>query len=262
MEGQEAPTEELAVTPADLEAIEKATMYADFSDLSQEQRMFYIRNLCDDMKLDIRRSPFQWIVLQNKLVPYAKKACTDQLRDVHDVSIQITDQKIVSGIYTVQVRAQKPSGRTDEDIGTALVEGVVGDSLGNAMKRAVTQAKRRVTLSICGLGMLDESEIAQIPDEAKREAPPGPKRVVPPPVRATLPSPPPVITGVDPAAGKEVVQTSVASPEQLPQPKPVQQAQPVPMAGSVPLGNVKPAKLPPAAAPIRVPTSGIPKAKE
>jgi hypothetical protein len=29
--------------------------------------------------------------------------------------------------------------------------------------KAVTKAKRRVTLSICGLGMLDESEVASIP---------------------------------------------------------------------------------------------------
>ena len=259
-------TDELAVQPADAAAIEKAIMYADFSGLTEEQRLYYVQNLCLDMKLDIRRSPFQWIVLNNKLVPYAKKACTDQLRHTQNVSIQIVEQKIINGTYIVQVRASTPDGRTDEDIGAALVEGTIGDAMGNAMKRAVTQAKRRVTLSICSVGMLDETEIAQIPDGAKREAP-GPKRVVPPPLRATLPSPPEVLPPVmmadipeddttrypDPIAARD------AHPE--PQPKPVQQAQPVPLAGAIPMGKVKPAKLPPAQAPIRV-TSGIPKAKE
>jgi hypothetical protein len=37
--------------------------------------------------------------------------------------------------------------------------------LGNAMLKATTKAKRRVTLSMCGLGMLDEDEVASIPDD-------------------------------------------------------------------------------------------------
>ena len=33
----------------------------------------------------------------------------------------------------------------------------------NAKLKAITKAKRRVTLSICGLGFLDETEIETIP---------------------------------------------------------------------------------------------------
>ena len=36
--------------------------------------------------------------------------------------------------------------------------------------KAVTKAKRRVTLSICGLGFMDESEVADVP-EATTEQP-------------------------------------------------------------------------------------------
>jgi hypothetical protein len=36
-------------------------------------------------------------------------------------------------------------------------------NFGNALMKAVTKAKRRVTLSICGLGMLDETEVETIP---------------------------------------------------------------------------------------------------
>ncbi len=32
------------------------------------------------------------------------------------------------------------------------------------MMRAITKAKRRATLSICGLGLLDESELDGIPE--------------------------------------------------------------------------------------------------
>jgi hypothetical protein len=34
----------------------------------------------------------------------------------------------------------------------------------NAIMKAVTKAKRRVTLSICGLGFLDETEVETIPE--------------------------------------------------------------------------------------------------
>jgi hypothetical protein len=43
------------------------------------------------------------------------------------------------------------------------VGGLKGESKANAMMKAETKAKRRVTLSICGLGMLDETEVETIP---------------------------------------------------------------------------------------------------
>jgi hypothetical protein len=257
----------LATTPEDLEAIEKAVMYADFSDLSQDQRLFYMKNLCADLKLDIRRSPFQWIVLGNKLVPYAKKACTDQLRDIHKVSVQIIEQKIINGVYTVQVRATKPDGRSDEDVGASAADGLVGDALGNSIKRAVTQAKRRVTLSICGLGMLDETEVAQIPG-AKAPVESGPKRVIPPPIKATLPTmPKPIEAEAYKELQRKAVEAANAATEILDAASDDVQtisppdAVPVATASTVPLGTVKPAKLPPSAPPMRV-RAGIPKAKE
>jgi hypothetical protein len=39
----------------------------------------------------------------------------------------------------------------------------------NTILKAVTKAKRRVTLSICGLGFLDETEVEDIPAAAKRD---------------------------------------------------------------------------------------------
>jgi len=43
------------------------------------------------------------------------------------------------------------------------IENLKGEARSNAMMKAETKAKRRVTLSICGLGMLDESETDSIP---------------------------------------------------------------------------------------------------
>jgi hypothetical protein len=41
------------------------------------------------------------------------------------------------------------------------VKGLIGEALANAYMKSETKAKRRVTLSIMGLGLLDESEISE-----------------------------------------------------------------------------------------------------
>jgi hypothetical protein len=49
-------------------------------------------------------------------------------------------------------------------MGTVPIRGLTGDNLANAMLKALTKAKRRLTLSLCGLGMLDELEVETIPN--------------------------------------------------------------------------------------------------
>jgi hypothetical protein len=56
-----------------------------------------------------------------------------------------------------------PDGRTDESLGAVSLVGLEGEALANSLMKAETKAKRRVALSICGLGMLDETEVEAIP---------------------------------------------------------------------------------------------------
>jgi hypothetical protein len=46
------------------------------------------------------------------------------------------------------------------------IAGLRGEALGNAMMKCLTKGKRRVTMSICGLGILEESETDTIPHAA------------------------------------------------------------------------------------------------
>lgn len=55
-----------------------------------------------------------------------------------------------------------PHGRQDESIGAVPIAALKGEALANAMMKCETKAKRRVTLSICGLGMLDETEVESV----------------------------------------------------------------------------------------------------
>ncbi|MCL2451133.1 MAG: hypothetical protein FWD17_19475, partial [Polyangiaceae bacterium] len=108
--------------------------------------------------------PFAYIVLNDKLTLYARKDATDQLRSRNQISVEVVSKETTDDLFVVVARARTPDGRVDEDMGAVDVKGLTGEKRGNALMKAMTKAKRRVTLSICGLGMADESDVETIPD--------------------------------------------------------------------------------------------------
>jgi hypothetical protein len=156
--------ERTAVAPVSAaSAIEQILVKGDLKALSPEQRNTYYLRLCEMAGLNPLTQPFEYLSLSGKLVLYAKKACTDQLRAIHKISVVDMDQEEVEGIFSVTVKVQNGEGRTDMDIGSVTIAGKKGDDRANAIMKASTKAKRRATLSICGLGLLDETEIETIP---------------------------------------------------------------------------------------------------
>ena len=105
-----------------------------------------------------------------KEILYAKKDATEQLRFIHGISIDPKGftREVIEGVYVVTAPASMPNGRTDVSTGAVPIDGLKGEDRANAMMKSETKAKRRVTLSICGLGMLDETEVETI----RQEAPP------------------------------------------------------------------------------------------
>lgn len=160
------------------EKAEAAIIEGDLSVLTPGERVVYYNRVCDALGLLGTTKPFGFIVLNKKLTLYAMKGCTDQLRKIHGVSLAINSIAIEDGICVVSVSATDTTGRSDTDIGAVVCGHLKGEDLANAKMRAVTKAKRRVTLSLCGLGFLDESEVASIPearvvrDNAPPELPP------------------------------------------------------------------------------------------
>ncbi|EAJ2490527.1 hypothetical protein C2669_06420 [Campylobacter coli] len=144
---------------------ELALVKGDLSKLSDVERASYVKNLCESLGLNMLTKPFEYIVLNGKLTLYANKSATDQLRQIRKVSITKTEVAQVGDIYMVTAYAATPDGRTDCDTGALNIKNLDGDNLANAIMKAITKAKRRVTLSICGLGMLDESELETIKEK-------------------------------------------------------------------------------------------------
>lgn len=145
-------------------AIELALMQGDLSKLSSNEKLSYFKNVCESLGLNPLTKPFEFITLNGKLVLYARKDATDQLRKIHSVSITITDRQKIDDVYIVTAKGRDKNGREDESTGAVNVAGLKGEALANAFMKSESKAKRRVTLSLCGLGILDESEVADIPE--------------------------------------------------------------------------------------------------
>ncbi len=145
------------------EILAKTVIDGDLSLLSPRERVLYYKAVCQSLGLNPLSKPLELIKLNGKLTLYARKDCTDQLRKLHKISIDPPQTQVVNDAFVVTVTARSKDGRTDTEIGAVSIKGLTGDSLCNAMMKAVTKGKRRVTLSICGLGMLDETEVDSVP---------------------------------------------------------------------------------------------------
>ena len=143
--------------------IESVVIGGDLSRLTAEQRVEYYKRVCESMNLNPYTRPFDYITLNGKLTLYARKDAADQLRKIHGVSIDDVEINEVGDSYFVKVKGHDNTGRADVEIGVVSKKDMQGN-IANVQMKAVTKAKRRLTLSICGLGWLDETEVETIPN--------------------------------------------------------------------------------------------------
>jgi len=143
--------------------IERVLIGGDLARLTPDQRVVYYNRVCESIGLNPMTRPFDYLSLNNKLVLYARKDCADQLRALKGVSIPKLEREEVEGLYIVTAHAVLPNGRQDADTGAVNIATLKGEARANAIMKATTKAKRRVTLSICGLGFLDDTEVETIP---------------------------------------------------------------------------------------------------
>lgn len=161
--------------------LEKVILGNDLSSLSPIEKVQYVKSICSTLGLNPVTKPIQLMKFQGKEIPYFTKDATEQLRKLNRVSINRLESKIEEGIYIVTAYARISEFkdintgssispyREDSSTGVVVTANLKGDALANAMMKAETKAKRRVTLSICGLGFIDECEVESIPGAIKTE---------------------------------------------------------------------------------------------
>lgn len=149
---------------------DQVLVQGDLSSLTEDQRAAYYLKVCDSLGLNPHTQPFEYLKLNGQLKLYATKACSDQLRKINGVSLEILTRELLDEVYTVTARAEDAAGRRDESSGVVSLKGMQGEPRANAIMKAETKAKRRVTLSICGLGWLDETEVESLQNSCKEPA--------------------------------------------------------------------------------------------
>jgi hypothetical protein len=151
------------VKSQELSIIEQVVMQGDLSKLTSEQRVLYYNKVCESSGLNPFTRPFDYISLNGKLTLYAKKDATEQLRKLNGISIEKLESQIIDDLYIVKATARTQDGRVDTSTGAVALGNLRGDAKANAIMKAETKAKRRVTLSISGMGWNDETEMETIP---------------------------------------------------------------------------------------------------
>lgn len=162
---------ELTKTGDDI--VQNLVLKGDLSGLNQQQKIEYYRMFCDRLGLDPLTQPFKLLNLNGKQVLYCDRSGAQQLNKIHQVSHEVRSRELVesAGVYQVTARASLPSGRYTDSIGAVNIDKLKGDAYANAIMKAETKAKRRATLDLLGLGMLDETETETIPGALIQEPP-------------------------------------------------------------------------------------------
>lgn len=176
---------ELAISP---ETMTKLALSGDVGGLNPTEKVQYYSALCQRVGLDPATQPFKLMKLQGKETFYLDRSGAQQLNRVHQISHAITSREFVNGCYVVTARASIGDRFTDS-LGAVPTDGLKGEALANATMKAETKAKRRATLDLVGLGMLDETEVETIPTAQKVDPPhiPMPNHVQTPSQPALLP---------------------------------------------------------------------------
>lgn len=145
------------------QTITNLVLGGDLSKMDGPARVSYYVQLCQSLNLNPHTQPFQILKFQGKEIMYATKSCTEQLRKQQGVSVTGLEHREKGDVYLVVCTVTDATGRIDVGTGAVATTNLKGEALANAFMKAETKAKRRATLSICGLGMLDESELDTMP---------------------------------------------------------------------------------------------------
>lgn len=162
-------TTELA-TRDEAQMLARVLIQGDLSVLSPEERVAYYLRVCRSLGLNEFTRPFDYLEMAvgrgeaKKLTLYANATAASQLRDLRGISVTDVDPRQVGDVYVVVAHGKDKHGRIDSSTGAVNVKGLFGVQLANAMMHAETKAKRRLTLSMCGLSMLDDSQLDGVPD--------------------------------------------------------------------------------------------------
>jgi hypothetical protein len=147
---------------AGIDALVHVLGTGDLAQLTDEQRVGHYLRVCRSLGLNPLSRPFDWIFFKDPggaevLQLYPNQSCAAQLRRQHQMRVEVTRREPVGDMFVVEVKATTPDGR--EDFASKYVPlsnkfgRLTGQQYANALMKAETGAKRRVTFSMVGLAV-------------------------------------------------------------------------------------------------------------
>lgn len=164
------------------EIISNLVLNGDIKKLNNIQRVEYYTMLCESLNLNPLTKPFDIIDFpkSNKTVLYPNKDCAEQLRKKDGVSIYKTEEVFDKDLGIIKIKAYAVNKYGTKDVAIASLPLIKQEKkwdtqkqryiptgkdiqlnpqeLSDALMKCDTKAKRRVTFSICGLGMPHEED--------------------------------------------------------------------------------------------------------
>lgn len=145
--------------PPDNGVLESLVLHGDLSKMDNRQKVAYYKQFCESLGLNPLTQPFKIIRFRGgQEVMYPKKEATDQLRNRDGISVIEAYCDVVDDILSWTVKGQNKEGRMDIEGASIYIAGLPGEEYANAKMKCLTKAKRRLTLSMVGLGMPDDLE--------------------------------------------------------------------------------------------------------
>jgi hypothetical protein len=147
--------------------VESYVTTGDVSRLSPADRTKLYFGLCEATGLNAATNPILSLKLNGKEIFYFGRGATDQMAAKHRLNREIVEGpelRDIGGkkIVYAKCRATHPNGRVETAVATLLFADASSDYM-----KCETKAKRRATLAILGLGMLDELEIDAIQEQTR-----------------------------------------------------------------------------------------------
>lgn len=127
--------------------------------LTNPEKRELLAKLCNSLGLNQYIMPFRiYRDMQGHEFIYATKECCAELRHLHHINILTESHSIIDGMCIASVSGNNKYGRVDSEIGAIHIDSLVGQDKANGVMWAMTKAKRRLTLSLAGLGVLADVE--------------------------------------------------------------------------------------------------------
>jgi hypothetical protein len=150
-----------------MKRIEEIVATGDLTELNPEQRATHYTQVCEAMGIDYRLQPLKYIAVDDpnggrKTILYALRGATDQIRKNRGIKITKLTKEFIEDVVIFTAEATDKDGVTDISTGAVSMKNKKGSELAEVIMSAETKAKRRVTLSISGSGLLDELEVANL----------------------------------------------------------------------------------------------------